>query len=202
VNSVLIAADYKYDRNRRRRGLCRQRCGGAGASRNDHGNPTTHQICGQGRQLIVPSFRPPMQNFDIPPLDIALLIEALADFQLSKPNSLREVCDKPLRNPITGNAGCCARAASGQAATLPSPAMNCRRLIIRLVGGQQNRLRHRKTERLGGLEVHGHLELGRKLHREIARLRAAQNAIDISGGATPIVYRVDSVGGVWPEGNV
>ena len=54
-------------------------------------------------------------------------------------------------------------------------------------------MRHRKTERLGGLEVYDHLELGRKLHREIARLRAAQNAIDIGGGATPGVYRVGSV---------
>jgi hypothetical protein len=41
-----------------------------------------------------------------------------------------------------------------------------------------------KAKRLGGLEVHGHLELGRELHREIARLLAAQDAIDISGGAT------------------
>jgi hypothetical protein len=42
-----------------------------------------------------------------------------------------------------------------------------------LVGAKQDRLRHRKTERLGGLEVYGHLKFCRKLHREIARLRAA-----------------------------
>jgi hypothetical protein len=30
-----------------------------------------------------------------------------------------------------------------------------------------------KAKRLGGLEVQDHLELGRKLHREIARLGAA-----------------------------
>src|SRR5215470_14457679 len=46
----------------------------------------------------------------------------------------------------------------------------------------------------GGLAVHGHLELGRKLHREIARLLAAQDAIDIGGRASPDVYEVDSVG--------
>jgi hypothetical protein len=34
-----------------------------------------------------------------------------------------------------------------------------------------------------------------KLHREIARLFAAQDTIDISGGATSDVYLVDSVGG-------
>ena len=50
------------------------------------------------------------------------------------------------------------------------------------------------VERRGGLAVYGHLKLGRELHREIARLRAAQNAIDIRGGATEVVYRVDSVG--------
>ena len=52
-----------------------------------------------------------------------------------------------------------------------------RLLLDHLVGAKQDRLRHRKAERFGGLEVYGHLELGRKLHREIARLRAAQDAI-------------------------
>ena len=59
-----------------------------------------------------------------------------------------------------------------------------RQLFDDLGGAQQNRRRYRKTERLGGFEVHGHLELGRELHREIARLLAAQNAIHIGGGAT------------------
>jgi len=34
-----------------------------------------------------------------------------------------------LRNPITGSAGCCARAASGHAAAPPSSAMNSRRFM-------------------------------------------------------------------------
>ena len=38
-----------------------------------------------------------------------------------------------------------------------------------LVGAQQNRGRHCKAKRLGGLEVHGHLVCHRKLHRKIAR---------------------------------
>ena len=37
-------------------------------------------------------------------------------------------------------------------------------------------------------------KLGRKLHREIARLRAAQDAIHIGGSATEGVYLVSSVG--------
>src|SRR5262249_20289573 len=63
-----------------------------------------------------------------------------------------------------------------------------------LVRAQHYRWWYCKAERLGGLAVDHHLELGRKLHREIARLLAAQNAIDIGGGTTPRVYRVDSVG--------
>jgi hypothetical protein len=35
-----------------------------------------------------------------------------------------------LRNPITGTAGCCARAASGHAAAPPSSVMNSRRLMF------------------------------------------------------------------------
>ena len=58
-----------------------------------------------------------------------------------------------------------------------------------LVGPQQDRRGYGKPERRGGLAVHGHLELGRKLHREIARFLAAQNAIHIGGSATKDVYR-------------
>jgi hypothetical protein len=37
-------------------------------------------------------------------------------------------------------------------------------LFDHLVGAQQNRLRHGKTERFGGLEVHDHLEFGWQLN--------------------------------------
>jgi len=53
-------------------------------------------------------------------------------------------------------------------------------LFDNLVGAQQNRLRHSKAERLGGLEVDHCFVLGRHLHWEIARLRTAQNAIDMT----------------------
>src|SRR6516164_10039372 len=62
-----------------------------------------------------------------------------------------------------------------------------------LVGAQHDRRGYGKAERRGGLAVYDHLELGRKLHREIAGLLAAQNAIDIGGGTTKRVYPVGSV---------
>jgi hypothetical protein len=37
--------------------------------------------------------------------------------------------EAPLRIPITGTAGCCARATTGHAAAPPIPAMNSRRRI-------------------------------------------------------------------------
>src|SRR5262249_56053164 len=61
-----------------------------------------------------------------------------------------------------------------------------------LIGAKQYRWGYGETERLGGLEVHDHLEFDGKLHREIARLRATQNAIDIGGGATKRAYTVGS----------
>ena len=52
-----------------------------------------------------------------------------------------------------------------------------RQLFDHLGGAQQNRWGYRKAERLGDLEVDGHLKFCRELHREIARLCAAQDAI-------------------------
>ena len=43
--------------------------------------------------------------------------------------------------------------------------------------------RHVEAERLGGLEVDHQLVLGRRLHRQIGRLRALEDAVDIAGGA-------------------
>jgi hypothetical protein len=49
--------------------------------------------------------------------------------------------------------------------------------IDHLVSAQPNRKGYLKTKRRGGLAVHDHLELSRKLHWKIARLLAAQDAI-------------------------
>jgi hypothetical protein len=43
--------------------------------------------------------------------------------------------------------------------------------------------RYGQPERLGGLEIDYQLKLCRKLHRQIARMLAAQDAVDVSGRA-------------------
>src|SRR5215471_15711233 len=51
-------------------------------------------------------------------------------------------------------------------------------LVDYLIGGDQQRFRDREAERLRGLKIDHQLEFRRKLHREIARLGAAQNAVE------------------------
>jgi hypothetical protein len=53
---------------------------------------------------------------------LAALVETLAPTRCN-----HDATDAGMRNPITGNADCCARAASGQAAAPPSVAKNFRR---------------------------------------------------------------------------
>src|SRR6516162_4827877 len=66
-------------------------------------------------------------------------------------------------------------------------------LFDHLGGAQQNRWGYREAERLGGLEVHGHLKFCRQLNGQLRRLCAAQNAIRVRGGTTPGICLVDSV---------
>ena len=92
--------------------------------------------------------------------------------------------DVALRNPITGIAGCCARAASGHAAAAPpSSVMNSRRLIRSPRRRGRARRRHVQAKSLGSLEVDDEFEFGRLLHREIGRLLALENSVDIVAGA-------------------
>jgi hypothetical protein len=74
--------------------------------------------------------------------------------------------------------------------------MQCSKLhhySITSVGANQNRWRDRKTERLGGLDVDGHREFYRQLDRQVRHLRAAQNAVDIAGGASKLIGVVRSI---------
>ena len=99
--------------------------------RRDHGDPSANQFGRQRRQPIDLTFGPAVFDRDVLALDIADLLEALAESAQTIRNASGE---KLLRNPITGIVGCCARAASGHAAAAPpSSVMNSRRFMAPLL---------------------------------------------------------------------
>src|SRR5260370_15128523 len=46
----------------------------------------------------------------------------------------------------------------------------------------------------GGLEVDHQIERGRRLHRQVGRLLALENAIDVTGGAPELVGQINPIG--------
>ena len=54
--------------------------------------------------------------------------------------------------------------------------------------------RHGEAERLGGLEVDHQLVLGRRLHRQVGRLLALEDAIDVAGRAPVLVDQIGPIG--------
>ena len=63
-----------------------------------------------------------------------------------------------------------------------------------LVGAGEQRWRHFEAERLRGLEIDHQLVLGRRLHRQIGRLLALEDAVDIAGGAAVLVDEIRPIG--------
>jgi hypothetical protein len=64
------------------------------------------------------------------------------------------------------------------------------RLLDHIVCTGEKRWRNGKTNRLGCLEINCQLELGGRLHRQVARLLALEDVIDIAGRLTKLVDEV------------
>src|SRR6478609_5147672 len=68
-----------------------------------------------------------------------------------------------------------------------------------LVGAGEQRGWNFEAERLRGLEVDHQLELGRRLHRQIRRLLALEDAMDVGSRPAVKVDIVDAIGGKAAE---
>jgi len=63
-----------------------------------------------------------------------------------------------------------------------------------LIGAGEQRLRHGEPECLRGFQIDDKFILGRRLHGEIGRFLAFENAIDIAGRAPELIGKTRSVG--------
>src|SRR6516165_5107985 len=66
-------------------------------------------------------------------------------------------------------------------------------LFDHLVGAGEQRWGNGEAERFGCVQIDDQFELGGRLHRKLARLRALENTVDVDGGASKQIHKVDAV---------
>ena len=69
-----------------------------------------------------------------------------------------------------------------------------RPLFDHLVGAGEHGWRDFEAERFGSFEVDYQLVFGRRLHREVGRLLALEDAINVTGGAPVLVDKIRPIG--------
>jgi hypothetical protein len=117
-----VFGGHEYDRDCRGCRLGRK-LGESG--RDDHRDLPANQFGRQRRQPLPLVLGPPVIDGNVFTLDVAGLLEALTERSQAIRISVRRLA---VEDPITGIAGCCARAITGHAAAAPpSSVMNSRR---------------------------------------------------------------------------
>src|SRR5215831_5280940 len=89
---------------------------------------------------------------------------------------------------------CCARAARGPAAAAPRSVVKRAASFDHLVGASEHRWWNFEAERPGRLEVDYQLVLGRRLYRQVRRLLALEDAVDVAGCAPVLINHIRPVG--------
>ena len=118
-----IAAHDKHDRNGRGRRLGSQRRGGP-AGRNQDGHPPAHEFGRKLRKSIIATFCSAKFDRHVLPFDESNLDETLAQ---RRHEGCHRTEGREAKDPTVGIVGCCARAASGNAAAPPSNVRKFRR---------------------------------------------------------------------------
>src|SRR5215469_8440783 len=72
------------------------------------------------------------------------------------------------------------------------PKADISQLLDQVVGSGEHRGWHREAECLGRFQVDDQFVFCRRLHRQISRLLALEDAIDVTGGAAVLID------GIWP----